>query len=633
MALPPRRVRIEDWEPIGVEALEANALDVVHSTNHRAVIAGPGAGKTELLAQRAAYLLQTGVSPVPERILAISFKRDAATNLAARVPTRCHRDHAGRFDSLTFDAFAKGLVDRFAQALPERWRPRPGYEIMTTNDSLYQGFLQVLGAPPPMVGSRADIEALTVKEFERTHLLEQPLPLDGWDDPSPAQWAVDRFWHSSLYKGEQSHLSFPMIGRLAELLLRVNPMVRTALNLTYSYLLMDEFQDTTQIQYDLVRTIFLNSKTVITAVGDNKQQIMRWALAMEDPFGVFEADFGATRTSLFNNYRASPDLVRIQHILAQALDARAVKPISQTKGAISGESCAIWDFSSPQTEAAWVARFVQAQIEEHVLTPRDFALLVRQKAANYAEVLAPSFTECGLSLRNESAQVGSVMLQELLSEEVSNILVRVLRLAMSDRAGRHWSDCQEAIAVLRGVTSDDDSARARLARELDIFARCLRDSHPHPVGDKDEALAIIETVLDFIGRDRLTVAHPAYRQGDWFKEVIEAVTLHLTASATDADSWAEALERYEGTQAVPLMTIHKSKGLEYHTVIFVGLDDDAWWSFTKDPIEGTAGFYVAFTRAKQQVIFTRCTIQGRTKIAPLYNLLQQAGVSNLPGGL
>jgi superfamily I DNA/RNA helicase len=80
-----RRVRPHDWAPIDVDELEANAIVAVRSTDNRSVIAGPGAGKTELLAQRAAYLLQTGVSPAPCRILAISFKRDAAVNLAKRV--------------------------------------------------------------------------------------------------------------------------------------------------------------------------------------------------------------------------------------------------------------------------------------------------------------------------------------------------------------------------------------------------------------------------------------------------------------------------------------------------------------------------------------------------------------------
>src|SRR5580704_13005714 len=178
MALYRRRIAAEDWTPIGVDALEAAAFLVVRSTDNRSVIAGPGAGKTELLAQRAAYLLQTGMSPAPQRILAISFKRDAASNLVARVRERCHRQHAGRFDSMTFDAFAKGLIDRFGQSLPDRWRPSPDYEVMFPTDRGYRDYLQQsLGAPPRSVGTYADIMALSVKEFERRHLFGSPLTI------------------------------------------------------------------------------------------------------------------------------------------------------------------------------------------------------------------------------------------------------------------------------------------------------------------------------------------------------------------------------------------------------------------------------------------------------------------------
>ena len=77
------------------------------------------------------------------------------------------------------------------------------------------------------------------------------------------------------------------------------------------------------------------------------------------------------------------------------------------------------------------------------------------------------------------------------------------------------------------------------------------------------------------------------------------------------------------------MTIHKSKGLEYHSVIFIGLDDDAWWSFPSDQFEATAGLFVAFTRAKQRVLFTYCAQRGtKTKIAPLYRLLKESGVKS-----
>src|SRR5688572_11084346 len=138
MSLHRRRIRPDEWIPVGIDALEANAFDVVRSVDNRSVIAGPGAGKTELLAQRAAYLLQTGVSPHPRRILAISFKRDAASNLATRVRQRCHPEVGRRFDSMTFDAFAKSLVDRFGQALSDEWRSTPNYGIDFPRTNTYR---------------------------------------------------------------------------------------------------------------------------------------------------------------------------------------------------------------------------------------------------------------------------------------------------------------------------------------------------------------------------------------------------------------------------------------------------------------------------------------------------------------
>ena len=631
MGVLARRVRPNDWTPIGVKELESNAMSVVRSTENRSVIAGPGAGKTELLAQRAAYLLQTGLSPVPRRILAISFKRDAASNLGARVRKRCHRQHAGRFDSMTFDAFAKGLLDRFGQVLPDRWRPSPDYQILFPNDRHYQGFLQqYLSEPPKSVGTYGDIMALTVKRFERHHLFGSNLPIDGWPEPSPGDWAADQYWQLTLRGGKSSYLSFPMIGRLVELLLRLNPMARDALRLTYSHLFMDEFQDTTQIQYDLVRRIFLGSETIVTAVGDNKQQIMRWAMAMDDPFAAFDADFNPKRTPLYNNYRSSPELVRIQHVLAQALDSKSVKPDSQTTNTVAGESCVIWDFPSPEREADKLAEFVAAEMTIHDLEPRDFVLLVRQKAVDYAEVLRPAFADAGVSLRNEAGLAGAIMLQELLAEEASELIISVLRMATTARAGRLWTECLEILGTLRGIGREEELEQAQLAKKLDLFASRLRREHPSPPITETAARELVELVLDFVGRRRLIAAHPAYSQGNWLEKVLESTAVHLAQSAVDAGEWNATLDNYEGVHATPLMTIHKSKGLEYHSVIFVGLDDGAWWSFTSDEIEGTAGFFVAFTRAKQQVVFTYCARRGnRRKIAPLYRLLAEAGVRSL----
>lgn len=109
--------------------------------------------------------------------------------------------------------------------------------------------------------------------------------------------------------------------------------------------------------------------------------------------------------------------------------------------------------------------------------------------------------------------------------------------------------------------------------------------------------------------------------------------LHLQDSSKGATNWTAALDIYDGLHAIPLMTIHKSKGLEYHAVMFVGLDDGAWFNFARQSHEETAGFFVAFTRAKQRVIFAYCSSRGqRGGIAPLYKLLADPGVKTIAKG-
>ena len=123
-------IRPEEWTPVDGLQLEPNALKAVRETSANVVVtAGPGAGKTELLAQRADFLFRTGASPYPRRILAISFKVDAARNLQSRVRLRSGSLYAARFDSFTFHAFAKRLIDNFRPALTGVYALNPDYRI------------------------------------------------------------------------------------------------------------------------------------------------------------------------------------------------------------------------------------------------------------------------------------------------------------------------------------------------------------------------------------------------------------------------------------------------------------------------------------------------------------------------
>ncbi|MDU5760516.1 MAG: UvrD-helicase domain-containing protein, partial [Actinomyces sp.] len=123
-------IRPEDWKPTDGITLEPNAIRAVKQLRSNvAVIAGPGAGKTELLAQRAEFLLVTGACRYPHRILAISFKVDAVRNIRERVRRRCGNQLVARFDSFTFHAFAKKIIDNYRVLLTGENALDPDYII------------------------------------------------------------------------------------------------------------------------------------------------------------------------------------------------------------------------------------------------------------------------------------------------------------------------------------------------------------------------------------------------------------------------------------------------------------------------------------------------------------------------
>ena len=170
-------IQTEDWRPVDDLTLEPNALTAATTTDLSVVVAaGPGAGKTELLAQRADFLLRTGECPYPRRILAISFKVDAARNLRERVRKRSGAQHAARFDSFTFHAFAKRLIDNYRPALTGQNELPPDYRIVAdtrvhgvqiTFDDLVPLALEILETNPYARGAlRQTYSHVFLDEFQ-----------------------------------------------------------------------------------------------------------------------------------------------------------------------------------------------------------------------------------------------------------------------------------------------------------------------------------------------------------------------------------------------------------------------------------------------------------------------------------
>lgn len=141
-----------------------------------------------------------------------------------------------------------------------------------------------------------------------------------------------------------------------------------------------------------------------------------------------------------------------------------------------------------------------------------------------------------------------------------------------------------------------------------------------------------------MGGENIEAKFPAYKQGNYLKDLINKFeNLFFTEYAETHREWNLAIENFCGENSVPIMTIYKSKGLEYSAVYFIGLEESAFWNFKNQLEADRWTFFVALSRAKEAVIFTFCKqrtgmkypVQRHNIINEFFDLLQRPGVAEV----
>ncbi|MEK4454008.1 ATP-dependent helicase [Paenibacillus sp. FSL L8-0506] len=632
-------IKPEDWTPADGFTLEPAAEIAVRSEMNNLILAGPGAGKTELLAQRACFVLQTNLCPSPQKILAISFKTDAAENLKKRVELRCGKELAARFESRTFDSFAKQLLDRFRLGIPEMYRPEKEYSLVFTPREIRDiatGYITERHPNRPNWQHEINFNIL----YKR--LSEESLPIfeDGQDIYS---WILIKLWDILVHgRGDlQSTLTFPMISKLADYLLQVNPMIKRALQLTYSHVFLDEFQDTTYLQYELVKTIFLGTSTILTSVGDEKQRIMGWAGALIDSFEQFKRDFSAGQIELTQNHRSAPRLIEIQNVLAKIINQNATDARVSSQHSDQEGLCQVWNFQTHLDEATFVATSIANRIQQQNISPREICILVKQQEQIYANSVINELEREGIHARIEKEY------QDLIAEECVQLIIDFISLATGDRTHNSWVRVSEVLTFVNGYDMEQDHTKIlKMESDLNDYILQLKNELQQLPNDKElckQGISeIVKGIFNFVGLERLFRLHPKYATGNYFKKTTKEAVEKLTDSYLKHLDWNSSISDFLGLFSIPVMTIHKSKGLEYDTVIFLGLEDDAFWSFNTQKLEDMCAFFVALSRAKKQCFFTfsasretsrfgdvQIREQSNSSISSLYQLLQNANVEVL----
>ena len=527
-------ILVERWAPADGLSLEPNALAAAKEIDRSlALTAGPGAGKTEVLAQRADFLLRTGICRYPKRILAISFKVDASQNLKARVRKRCGPELAARFDSHTFHAFAKRIIDRFRLVLTGQNALNPDYAV-------------------------------------------------------------------GLHRVQRRSITFNDMVPLAIEIVESSLIARNAIRQTYSHVFLDEFQDCTHEQYQLIKACFQGTSAKLTAVGDTKQRIMGWAGALEGIFETYAEDFDALPLNLYQNFRSAPKLRRMQNAMVSVMDPPAALNDDDLPG--DGGEIYVLRFSNDGEEANALADAVRGWIEGDDVDPSEIAVLVSKQQNLYCQKLRAALDARGVPFRDEDE------VQNLASEPVANLIVDFLLVAAGQRQPAPYRRLLDLVVFGLGLDAEREyRARSRWDRFIAGVRQRIAEGEID-LADLDDLQTIVSELLDIVGRDAVVGLTPTYAQGDFMQQQIEATTNRVHALLSGGGDAAAALASFSGDRAVRIMSIHKSKGLEFDTVIVLGVEEQTFWG---DPGAERSAFFVGISRAKRRLYLTVCENRDR----------------------
>lgn len=528
----------ESWHPADGLTLEPNALRAAKERERcLALTAGPGAGKTEMLAQRADFLLRTGTCPYPRRILAISFKVDASKNLKERVKRRCGPDLAARFDSYTFHAFAKRIIDRFRPVLTGEFALDVDYRI----------------------GDKR----VTRRQIEFADLVPFALQI-----------------------------------------LRSSALARNAVRQTYTDVFLDEFQDCTDQQYELVRYAFQGTKIRLTAVGDTKQKIMGWAGALDGIFEKFAMDFGAQALNMYLNFRSKPRLLRMQNEIIRVMDPPSVMQDDQLAGD-EGEILG-WYFEDSQKEANAVANSIHEWITSEQVPPSEIAILLSKQPDLYAAQLMEALERRKIPFRNEQK------IQDISVEPAARLIVDYLSCTFGKREPKAWIRLMDQL-----IPFGDEEMQSKARQSVQRFVAEQRKSRIEIGGLIGEpSYGWSESVTDFlryVGLQTLSALSPDYESRARLREVVSDAKSRIQEFLESEPDLAKALARFSDDQSVRILTIHKSKGLEFDSVIILGLESQTFWG---NAAAERCAFFVGISRAKRRLALTVCGRRDAPPSAP-----------------
>jgi len=511
------------------------------------------------------------------------------------------------------------------------------------------------------------------------------VPVEGPTENDPAEAgritelanAYHHYQKSSLAEGK---LDFGDLVFYTLQLLRTRPRILKSYQDRYKYILIDEFQDTDMAQYELVRLLGGERKNV-TVVGDDDQSIYKFRGASISNIMAFQEDFpGTTKVSLTDNYRSTQDILDLAYGFIQQNNPERLEPrLKISKKLVShaepGGEIKVLHAATGHDEAVMVANRIMEEAAE-AGNYNDFAILVR--ANDHAEPFMDELAARGIPFMF-AANTGLyrkpfildilAYLKLLDNHHESEALFRILNSFKLFRLGntdlvelgrtarkRTWSLFEAAKQAPGGVKVSED-AYAKIQLLLQTLAR-----HAEWAREKSAPELIIETLRELgilaelahdsvEAQERTSLLRQLLKKAQDFAadsddKHVRAFLRLVEQERRAGDSGTLTFDPDVGPEAVKVISVHKSKGLEYTTVFVTNMVQDRFPShnrkggidlpdgLVKEQLpEGDAHLmeerrllYVAMTRAKRNLYFTWADDYGGKRAKKPSRFLVEAGL-------
>jgi len=554
---------------------------VTHHTGPMLVLAGAGSGKTRVLTFRVAYLIQE-YHVDPTSICMVTFTNKAAGEMQERIRhlvgsnSRHELPYAG-----TFHALCVKILRRDGEHIdiPNTFSI---YDSQDQIDAikLVMGKLDISqkqfhpGAVLSTI-SQAKNELLTPSEYQNIAR-----------GPFQSQVAVIYSFYQKLLM-ENNALDFDDLLYFTVQLFNTQPSILAEYHNRFSFLLVDEYQDTNKAQY-LLSTLLASKSRNICVVGDASQSIYRWRGADYRNITNFKTDFPDAREyHLEQNYRSTQKILDAAYGVISKNTAHPILKLQTTK--VGGELVTIYEARNEHDEATYIVQTILQSGKPFT----DFAVLYRTNAQS------------------------RVLEEVLLHAGIPYVLVGGTRFY-------ERKEIKDVLAYLKIIKNPQDIVSHKRIEKLGK-GRYVKFMEFHKSLGSDSKLVELTTienldkvleVTDYLSLYDANIEEEAYRLEN-IKE-LRSVAMEFSNLTTFLDNVALVEQEYEpdtvkkreaNRTAVTMMTMHAAKGLEYDTIFVIGLEEGLFPHsrslLDKEELEEERRLcYVAFTRAKNHLYIT-----------------------------